>query len=609
MRRTSIVVITLSIFIGQPLHSQLDSLTSTQQLKEIILSSSRIGLPLKENSRSIQFITAEELKKSGVLTTNEGLQLLSGIDIRQRGIVGMQADLYIRGGSFDQTLLLIDGIKLDDAQTGHHTLNFLPPLEMVERIEIVKGPAARIFGQNAFTGAINIVTKQKVSKGGKLAVHSGSYSQLHSEITLHNGSEKGSYIAHFSRNTSEGYRYNSDFKNNNLFFKAQLFKKKNLPINLIANFSGRKFGANGFYASPEAVDQYEETEAGILAFQSKIQRGDWKLKPRLYWRRGQDHYLYLRNRPEVYENWHITHKVGMAFDAIYASSFGLTGMGVDVARVSIASNNLGYRKRLLATLFVEQHFDLFDGVLNLTPGVAANSYSDFGLFAYPGIDLGLHLSSQWLLYGNLGYTYRIPTYTDLFYEDRTTLGNPNLKPEEAFSKELGIRYTSQKIRFYAAYFDRRATNLIDYVKPNKTDLWGATNIRELTTTGAEVEFSVPFRLNNSKQNIQFGYTHLVDDLDTVSFAFSRYSINSLKHHVTLRYSAQLTEKLGTFLGVKHAQRPETAAYTVMDWSLDWQLASFELRGSVNNLLNASYSETNLVPMPGRNLLVSLSYGF
>jgi len=156
MRRTSIVVITLSIFIGQPLHSQLDSLTSTQQLKEIILSSSRIGLPLKENSRSIQFITAEELKKSGVLTTNEGLQLLSGIDIRQRGIVGMQADLYIRGGSFDQTLLLIDGIKLDDAQTGHHTLNFLPPLEMVERIEIVKGPAARIFGQNAFTGAINI---------------------------------------------------------------------------------------------------------------------------------------------------------------------------------------------------------------------------------------------------------------------------------------------------------------------------------------------------------------------------------------------------------------------------------------------------------------------
>jgi iron complex outermembrane receptor protein len=609
MRRNFPIVITFLIFIGQNLYSQLDSLPTTQQLKEIILSSSRIDLPLKENSRTVQFITAEELKKSGVLTIVEGLQLLSGIDIRQRGIVGMQADLYIRGGSFDQTLLLIDGIKLDDAQTGHHTLNFLPPLEMVERIEIVKGPAARIFGQNAFTGAINIVTKQDVSKGGKLAVHSGSFGQLHGEITLQNGSEKGSYSAHFSRNTSDGYRYNTDFKNNNLFFKAQLFKQKKLPINLIANFSGRKFGANGFYASPEAVDQYEETEAGILALQSKIQQGSWNLEPRLYWRRGQDHYLYLRNRPEVYENWHITHKLGAAFDATYASSFGLTGMGVDVARVSIASNNLGYRERFLAMLFVEQRFNLFDGVLNLTPGVAVNSYSDFGLFAYPGLDLGLNLSPQWLLYGNLGYTYRIPTYTDLFYEDRTTLGNPDLKPEEALSKEVGIRYSSQKLRFYAAFFDRRATNLIDYVKPSETDLWRATNIRELITTGAEVELSFPFRLSNSKQNIQFGYTHLIDDLEAPSIAFSRYSINSLKHHVTFRYSSQITKKLSTFLGIKHAQRTGTSAYTVMDWSLDWQLKSFELRGSVNNLLNASYSETNLVPMPGRNLLISVSYRF
>jgi iron complex outermembrane receptor protein len=79
--------------------------------------------------------------------------------------------------------------------------------------------------------------------------------------------------------------------------------------------------------------------------------------------------------------------------------------------------------------------------------------------------------------------------------------------------------------------------------------------------------------------------------------------------VTFRYSSQITKKLSTFLGINYAQRTGTAAYTVMDWSLDWQLKSFELRGSVNNLLNASYSETNLVPMPGRNLLISVSYRF
>src|SRR6056300_1805471 len=204
----------LFFVFGTFLYSQssVDSLPKTQQLSEVVISSSRIEIPLKESSRTIQIISSEQLKSSGVITAVEALQFVSGIDIRQRGVTGMQADLYIRGGNFDQTLLLIDGIKLDDAQTGHNTLNFLPPLEMVERIEIVKGPAARIFGQNAFTGAINIVTKQDVSKGGKLAVHSGSFGQLHGEITLQNGSEKGSYSAHFSRNTSDGYRYNTDFK-------------------------------------------------------------------------------------------------------------------------------------------------------------------------------------------------------------------------------------------------------------------------------------------------------------------------------------------------------------------------------------------------------------
>jgi len=214
-----------------------------------------------------------------------------------------------------------------------------------------------------------------------------------------------------------------------------------LPLNLITFFSGRKFGANGFYATPEARDQYEETEASLFALQSKLKKGNWLLKPRLYWRRGQDHYLYIRSRPEVYENWHITHKVGLSFDASYSSKLGKSGMGVDFSRVSIAITNLGDRVRQLATLFFEQQFIFFNGAMDLTPGIALNGYSDFGVFAYPGLDLGIALNSQWRFYGNLGTTYRIPTYTDLYYSDRTTLGNPDLKPEEAFSKEVGLRFS------------------------------------------------------------------------------------------------------------------------------------------------------------------------
>ena len=597
------------LFSLQALQAQQDSLALQQRLKEVVVSSSRIDVNFSENSRSINLISVQELKASGALTVVNALQQIAGIDIRQRGIAGTQADLYIRGGSFDQTLLLIDGIKLYDAQTGHHTLNFLPPIEVIERIEIVKGPAARIFGQNAFTGAINIVTKKEFTSGGSAQLRGGSYGQIHGEVNYRTTSEKGNFLAHFSRNSADGYRYNTDFKNNNVFLKGGLFTDTKLPLDVIASFTGRKFGANGFYASPEAIDQYEETEASLFALQNKTQKGNWTIKSTIYWRRGQDHYLYIRANPEVYENWHITHKVGTALDMSLLSKLGTTGIGFDLSRVSIASNNLGDRSRELATFFLEHRFTFWDQILDLTPGVAVNLYSDFGNFAYPGIDIGLQLSSQWRLYGNLGYTYRIPTYTDLFYSDPTTLGNPDLKPEEALNKELGLRFSSNPLRFYLTYFERQAENLIDYVKATEESLWEATNIRSVSTQGFEMEMNYPFLIGIKEQFLKIGYTYLSDDLREVAVNFSRYSINSFQHHFTSSYITQLTNSLQWFTGLKYAKRPTMEGYTVIDTNVQWRFNSFQLTVSMNNLLNEVYSETNLVPMPGRNVLVSLQYQF
>jgi vitamin B12 transporter len=139
----TLVVFFLSIIVSNA--QELDTLNN------IIISSSRIELPFKENSRTIHIITAAELKKLGITNVADALQQLAGVDVRRQGINGMQADLYIRGGSFDQTLLLIDGFKVDDPQTGHHTMNLALPIEVIKRIEVIKGPAARVFGQNAFT--------------------------------------------------------------------------------------------------------------------------------------------------------------------------------------------------------------------------------------------------------------------------------------------------------------------------------------------------------------------------------------------------------------------------------------------------------------------------
>lgn len=594
------------IFSCSSIVAQIQDTLGTQ-LQEVVVESGRIDLPLSQNSRALQIISASTIKNSGLNSVAELLQNYAGVDIRQRGVAGMQADLYIRGGSFDQTLLLIDGIKVEDSQTGHHTLNFALAVEVIERIEIIKGPAARIFGQNAFTGAVNIVTKKTLDNTAVLGLQTGSYEQVRAQATVGTSTIKNSVIAHYSNHSSSGYRYNTDFKNQNSFVKAQFGNDKKAPLELIGSFSTRDFGANGFYASPEATDQYEATQASLLALSIQYKGTNWKLTPRFYWRRNQDEYIYIRNNPSIYRNLHLTHKVGLATDASISSKLGITGLGVDLARVSIASNNLGNRQRFMATLFAEHRFYLKDNTIDITPGVAVNYYSDFKWHAFPGIDLGIQLSDRWRAFGNIGYTYRIPTYTDLYYSDHTTIGNAALQPEEALAQEVGFRYQQPKVTTSLVLFNRKAQNLIDYVKATEDALWEATNIRELITQGVEWEINYRYQLGKRLQSLRLSYTYLNDKVQDIASTFSRYSINSFRHHFTGILQGKMAKNLSHSLRYKLGQRPLSAAYHVVDFSLQWELGALQWSLSANNIFNASYSETNLVPMPKGNGMVGVLY--
>ena len=598
-----LLCLSVNIFAQQ----EQDSI-AIKQLSEVIVSSTRIDLPLSENARSIQVITKENIQQAGVTTVADLLQQVAGIDIRRRGIAGTQADLYIRGGSFDQTLLLIDGIKLDDAQTGHHTLNLALPLEVIERIEIIKGPAARVFGQNAFTGAINIVTKSSLDTTGVVNAQAGSYGQTNVELTMGSSKENSNLLAHYSFNTAQGYRYNTDFENQNIFLKGQ-FNQQAIPIDFIASFSERKFGANGFYALPTYADQYEETQGSLVAFSSRINKGNWLFKPRLYWRRGQDEYIFVRNNPAIYRNLHITHKVGFALDASNTSPLGQSGLGIDVAYVSIASNNLGDRSRFMTTIFAEHRFLLINDQLDITPGAALTNYTDFGTQFFPGVDIGFAVNEQLRLYGNAGYTYRIPTFTDLYYSDPTTLGNENLKPEEALTEEIGMRLNVNNWKFAAAAFLRQAENLIDYIRPTEEGRFEATNIRKVNTHGIELEVKKQFKLGNQPQRLQMGYVYLNDDVKAIDINASRYTINSLRHHFTFNYSSAITKNLRGNIAFKHAQRPLQESYQVLDLNVQWQLNDLRISFSANNILNEVYSESNLVPMPLGNGLLGLQVVF
>ena len=574
-----------------------------QSLDSVTIESTRIDLPFKENSRTISIITAEVIEDSPATNLAELLQQEAGIDIRRQGIYGMQADLYIRGGSFDQTLLLIDGIKVEDPQTGHHTLNIALPLEVIKRIEIIKGPAARIFGQNAFTGAINIVTKTNGDLKNNVGFQLGSYNQQHATATLGKSLDKASVMGHASINSSEGYRYNTDFQNQNYFLKSS-FNTKTTPIDVIATFSERKFGGNQFYAI-DAKEQYEETQSSLVGISTIIKRGDLKISSQLYWKRNQDMYLYIRNNPSVYRNLHISNKVGIQINSSYSSSIGVTGFGIDVAKVKMNSNRLGNRERWMGNFFLEHRFSLLDNKLDVTPGVAVNYFSEFDFNAFPGIDLGYRINDSFRVYANAGYTYRVPTYNDLYYVGRQDIGNENLVPERAISEEVGLKYFGNKLTASVAFFNRDSDNLIDYTKENEDDKWQSNNLKRLNSNGIEAQLSSPFKLGQYTQSLSLGYTYLNEDLGTVKSNFSKYIINSLNQQLTANIKTQFSKNFSQSVVYKFADRANGENYSVVDVQLKLMINTLELTLTGNNIFNASYIETGIVPMPKGNVLVGL----
>ena len=614
----NIVSLVFLIAVNVIAHSQETQI----DLKEItVVSSPRIELPFSENSKTIQVISKEEIIESPANNVAELLQQVAGIDIRRRGVSGMQADLHIRCGGFDQTLLLIDGIKVEDAQTGHHTMNMALPIEVIERIEIIKGSASRVYGQNAFSGAINIITSKVAENMTSVSLESGSYKQQNASVTISRKNEDQSVLFHYSNNSSDGHKYNTDYKNENYFLKNS-FEIKGLPIDMISSFNERKFGANGFYASPEAIDQYEETQASLLGFSTKIISNNFIIKPKLYWKRNQDMYVYLRDNPSVYRNLHITNKIGAELNGSYESNNGITGFGVDISSIKLSSNNLGERKRTMVNLFLEHQMKFAENKIDVTPGVAFSYFSDVStnqnyqnnffrnFFMYPGIDIGYELNDDVKLYSNVGYTYRVPTYTDLFYTSPTTIGNENLKPEKAFTKEIGINYTKDDFDFTFTLYNRDASDVIDYVKNVESAPWEAFNIREINTKGYELgltyNFYVAAFLNHS---IKIGYSNIKDELKQTDFNFSRYALNSLKNHLTTSYSFEIKKNLKSSIVYKYAERNSGEDYSIMDFKVSYTLKNYKLYVTGNNLFDTVYSETNLVEMPGRNVLVGINVKF
>jgi vitamin B12 transporter len=580
------------------------------QLPEITVQENRLAIPLSDQTRSVEVVTKAQIEAAPVQSVAELLQYVAGVDIRRRGVDGVQADVSVRGSTFDQVLILVNGVKLADPQTGHHALNLPFRLENIERIEVVKGPSARVFGQNAFAGAINIITQTPKESFIDIQVQGGSFQT--GGVSLAASLPKGNYQQYFSvnRDFSQGYRKNTDYNITNLMYQSSV-DLNGSELRFFTGFTERAFGANGFYASPANTEQYEEIQTSLAYLEYEHQRKQWTFTPRISWRRNQDEYIFIRSNPSIYRNLHLGNTLSLEVNAANQNAWGQTGLGGELQRVWLVSNNLGTRTRNAAFLFAEHRFRFLQDRIHVTPGVSMNYFSDFGPFFFPGIDLGWDITSGITAFYNAGNTYRIPTFTDLYYEDQANLGNPELEPESAFAQEVGARGQYKGLSWQVSGFRREGTNLIDWTRQSDTLQWQPSNIGEVDMQGVDLSVQAYFPIlmpgQNFLQRFSLAYTYIDAETGQIDAPFSRYVLENLEHQFISSLEVRWFKNLHHTFVFRFTDRVTLADYYLMDSRLQWKGENFRIFAEVSNLLDVEYTETNLVPMPGRWFRLGAGY--
>ncbi|MFC5269708.1 TonB-dependent receptor plug domain-containing protein [Adhaeribacter terreus] len=604
---------------GDSLLSRLEeSRGAGKLLNEVIIQENRIQLPFAQQNRNIRIIDQAMIKTLPVRSVNELLSYVAGVDVRQRGPKGVQTDVSLDGGTFDQTLLLLNGVKISDPQTGHNMMNIPVLLDAIERIEILRGSAARIYGVNALTGAINIITKTPEKTGVSAQTYAGSsfkkdesngdtYASYGVQATGAFVKANNNHVLSLSHDAGNGYRYNTAYKNQKAFYQGSFSTKNHSELGVSGGFIRSNFGANAFYAAPGDKEAEETVETALAAISYKTRINDfWILKPRISYRHNQDDYLYIKQMPDKFHNNHKSQTLNAELNNTLETGIGTFGLGLEARKEDINSTNLGERERTNLGVFSEYKFDKVEKLL-VNVGAYTNYNSDYGWEVFPGMDAGYDVYQNWKVFMNVGSGQRLPTYTDLYYKGPTNIGNDQLKPETSKYGEGGLKYNNRFLFVNASYFYRRIDNFIDWVRNDLSQPWQPQNFQQINTQGYTFSADYrPFGAEQNSRNFNFtaglAYTYLDPEFRKTgeqSQKISRYALESLRNQLTATVNLELYRNFNVTLAARHCERINYKTYTLVDSRLEFKAKYYSIYADATNLMDVSYIEAGAVPMPGR----------
>ncbi|MGD0798840.1 MAG: TonB-dependent receptor [Acidobacteriaceae bacterium] len=593
--------------------------TSNTVAQTIEVTTTAEPLPLDESDRSVNVLLPAD-QPIGADSVVDLLRDDPSLNLQARAAEGVQADLSLRGTTFEQSLILVNGLRVNDPETGHLNLDIPVPIDAITRVDILHGSGSTFYGSDAIGGAVNLLTASpayappaSAQPAPSLSLVARSGAGNYGSLENHLGASltAGPFATQLtaSRDTSDGFTADRNYSSNALASESWL-KTKPGATDILLAASDRPYGANQFYGP---YPSWERTKAWLASIQQQLGA---RTAASFGYLRHSDLFVLFVDQPAIYENNHITTSYEGALRRADPLGRNTTlAYGLEAAGDAIHSNSLGIHARNQSAGYANLSLRSLRR-LSLSLGAREEVLSGQGSVFSPSAAAAYTLTGTLRLRASAGHGFRQPTYVDLYYADPATNGNPNLKPETSWSYEAGLDWkpSSGRLTLTATGFRLQQTDVIDYAKslPLTTgEKWMAYNVPTLDISGAEA--SAHIRLTSTQQ-LQLSYT-AAHSANLPTSYLSEYAYNYAAQNAIFAYTGTLDtlappasslrsqlSQITARTQVNIVQKTGQTAYPL--WDIDLARNTGALRPYLRllNLANTGYQEIVGVPMQGRTIM-------
>jgi outer membrane cobalamin receptor len=574
--------------VSQPVPSVKETVVVLGSLEPVSLGdSSRTVVAIDTQQHALAYQDLEDYLRTD-----------ASVDIQQRAGAGVMADISVRGASFEQTLVLLNGLRMDDVETSHFNLDVPVPLIAIGGLNILHGTGSTLYGSDAIGGVADFLTWKPTASTLRLRSGVGSFGENQQAFLASYVGSRWSEALAGSRDFSDGFIPDRDYRTEGASSESWISSRMGTTDLLFAG-DDRAFGAAGFYGN---YSSWERTKGW---FASARQEFNSHTEAAVAYRRHSDIFLLERDQPLGYKNQHIDDGFeGVVRDRREIAKDTMLLWGLEENTDQIRSTNLGDHGRNRSAAYAQAEWRL-PGHFSISAGLREELFSGGRWVSSPTIAGTRWLRHSLKLHGAAGYGYRIPTYLDLYYADPATIGNPNLMPESAWNFEAGLDwFPRDNLTWTTTVFYSRQRNTIDYTRASAADPWQASNLRGLHFSG--VETALDWRLCHSQQ-LKASWTLLVGAQDALHGLQSEYVFNYPTNNGRLEWTWTPSHGvlIDSRLGV--VQRFHADPYPVWDTSVARASGRIRPYLQMTNLSNTGYEEIVGVRMPGRSVVGGVEF--